>query len=110
MKKIVLIMIAMLFILTGCATEKNITFEATIEVVNEESMIVTAHDEVGFDQASVRLSTANIKGDLSEGKKVKITIEPEVRETYPVQVTAIKVEVIDSGYQKISAEEVKEIM
>lgn len=110
MKKIVLIMIAMLVILTGCATEKNIAFEATIEVVNEESMIVTTDDEVGFDQASVGLSTANIEGNLSEGKRVKITIEPEVRETYPVQVTAIKVEVIDSDYQKITAEEAKEMM
>lgn len=110
MKKIVLIMIAMLFILTGCATKKNITFEATIESVNEESMIVTTDDEVGLDQASVGLSTANIEGNLSEGKKVKITMKPEVRETYPVQVTAIKVEVIDSSYQKISAEEAKEMM
>lgn len=110
MKKISLIMIVMLFIVTGCAKEQNITFEAQIESLNEQSMNVITHDEVGFDKASVGLSTAQIEGDLAEGKKVKMTIEPEVRETYPVQVTAIKVEVIGSNYQKISAEEAKEMM
>lgn len=73
-------------------------------------MMISTDDKVSFDKASVGLSTAKIEGDLKEGKKVIITIEPEVRESYPVQVTAIKVEVVDSEYQKISAEEAKEVM
>lgn len=110
MKKSVLIIIAMLCILTGCTKEKNITFEATIESVNEKSMMISTDDKVGFDKASVGLSTAKIEGDLKEGEKVIITIQPEVRESYPVQVTAIKVEAVDAEYQKISAEEAKEVM
>lgn len=110
MKKSVLIMIAMLFIFVGCAREKNITFEATIESVTEESMIIRTDDKVGFDKASVGLSTVKIKGDLKEDKKVVMTIKPEIRESYPVQVTAIKVEVVEAEYQKITAEEAKEVM
>lgn len=102
--------ITMLFILTGCTKESNITFEAQIESLSEQSMMVTTNDDVGFDKASVGLSTAEIKGNLAEGDKVKITIYPEIRETYPVQVTALKVEMVKSNYQKISAKEAKEMM
>lgn len=110
MKKLILVSIVMLFILTGCTRESNITFEGQIQSLSDQSMIITTHDEVGFDKASVGLSTAKIEGTSAEGKKVKMTIEPEVREIYPVQVTATKIEVIDSSYQKISAEEAKEMM
>lgn len=72
--------------------------------------MISTDDKVSFDKASVGLSTAKIEGDLKEGKKVIITIEPEVRESYPVQVTAVKVEAVDSEYQKISTEEAKEVM
>lgn len=110
MKKIVLMIIAVLFILTGCTKEKNITFEASIESLSEKSMTVSTDDNVGFDKASVGLDTAKIEGELTEGRKVKITIEPEIRETYPVQVTATTIEVIDSSYQKISSEKAMEMM
>ena len=102
--------VPVLVLLTACAREKNITFEATIESVNEKSIVVSTDDNVGFDKASVGLSTAKIESDLAEGKKVKITIEPEIRETHPVQVNATKIEAIDSSYQKISAEKAMEMM
>lgn len=111
MKKIILMTLVTLLIGTGCSAEKTITFEAQIESLQGQSMnVTTSSDEVGFDQASVGLSKAQIEGDLTEGKRVKITIKPEIRETYPVQVTAVKVEVEGGIYQKISAPKAKEMM
>lgn len=110
MKKIILMLIPMIFLITGCTKEGNITFEAQIESLGDQSMIVATNGGVGFDKASVGLSTAKIEGDLVVGEKVEITIHPEVRESYPVQVTAIKVKVMEVGYQKISPEEAKEMI
>lgn len=108
MKKLIILML--LCVLTGCTKESTMVFEAKIESLSEKSMIVNTEDSVGFDKASVGLGMAKIEGELAEGKKVKITIKPEMRESYPVQVTAIKIEVVEGNYQKISAEEVKEMM
>ncbi|MEG2546783.1 MAG: rhodanese-like domain-containing protein [Niameybacter sp.] len=110
MKKVVLVMLTMLFILTGCTKEKNITFEGQVESLSDKTMILTTMDDVGFDKASVGLGSVKIGGELAEGRKVKVTIHPEVRESYPVQVTATKIEVMDVAYQKISAKEAKEMM
>lgn len=110
MKKVVLVMLTMLFILTGCTKEKNITFEGQVESLSDKTMILTTMDDVGFDKASVGLGSVKIEGELAEGRKVKVTIHPEVRESYPVQVTATKIEVMDVAYQKISAKEAKEMM
>lgn len=110
MKKVVLVMLTMLFILTGCTKEKNITFEGQVESLSDKTMILTTMDDVGFDKASVGLGSVKIGGELAEGRKVKVTIHPEVGESYPVQVTATKIEVMDVAYQKISAKEAKEMM
>lgn len=110
MKKFILMLVILLFVVTGCTKEKNVTFEAQIESVTDQSIVVTTSGDVGFDKASVGLSTAKIKGDLVVGGKVTITIHPEIRETYPVQVTAIEVEVMDAAYEKISAQQAKEMM
>ena len=110
MKKVVLVMLIMLCILTGCTKGRNITFEGQVESLSDKSMILTTKADVGFDKASVGLDSAKIDGDLAEGKKVKVTIYPEVRETYPVQITATRIEVIDVAYQKLSAKEAKEMM
>lgn len=111
MKKNILISLMALLLLAGCSKEHNITFEAQIQSISDKSIMVsTKDDEVGFDKASVGMSTAKIEGDLTVGKKVNITIQPEIRESYPVQVTALKVEVIGETYQKITAEEAKEMI
>ena len=110
MKKIILMLIAMICLITGCTKESNIIFEAQIESLGDQGMMVTTNGDVGFDKASVGLSTAKIEGDLVAGRNVEITVHPQVRESYPVQVTAVKVEVMGGGYQKISAEEAKEMM
>lgn len=110
MKKLILMLVILLFVLTGCTKEKNVTFEAQIESVSDQSMMVTTSGDIGFDKASVGLSTAKIKGDLVVGGNVTVTIHPEIRETYPVQVTAIEVEVMDAAYEKISAQQAKEMI
>lgn len=111
MKNIILISLMLICLLVGCTKKQSITFEAQIESVSEQSILVTIKDnELGFDKASVGINTAKIDGDLTAGKKVNITIQPEVRESYPVQVTATKVEVIEAIYQKITAEEAKEMI
>lgn len=110
MKKIILMLIATVLLITGCTKERNITFEAQIESLDDQSMMVDTSDDVGFDKASVAMSTAKIEGDLVVGQKVKITIFPEMRESHPVQVTAKKVQVIELGYQRITAEEAKKMI
>ncbi|MDA3731010.1 rhodanese-like domain-containing protein [Niameybacter massiliensis] len=110
MKKLILMLVILLFVLTGCTKEKNVTFEAQIESVSDQSMMVTTSGDIGFDKASVGLSTAKIKGDLVVGGNVTVTIHPEIRETYPVQATAIEVEVMDAAYEKISAQQAKEMI
>jgi uncharacterized lipoprotein YajG len=96
MKKIILILSIMIFIFTGCKKEnENISFTALIENVSENSMMVTTSDNVGFDKASVSYDK-KLKLNFSPkiGQKVKIVILPEIRESYPVQVTAISIELM----------------
>ncbi|MDF2677917.1 MAG: hypothetical protein K0Q97_2251 [Bacillota bacterium] len=96
MKKIILILSIMIFIFTGCKKEnENISFTALIENVSENSMMVTTSDNVGFDKASVSYDK-NLKLNFNPkiGQKVKIVILPEIRESYPVQVTAISIELM----------------
>lgn len=96
MKKIIFILIILIFILTACKKEsKNISFTALIENVSENSMMVTTSDNVGFDKASVGYDK-NIKLNFTPktGQNVKIVILPEIRESYPVQVTAISIELM----------------
>ena len=98
MKKIILIFIIIVFVLTGCTNKENVTFEAQIEDISDNSIMVTTSDNVGFDKASVGVDKVKIDGELEVGNKVKITILPEIRESYPVQVTATKVEVMETSY------------
>lgn len=110
MKKIgfVLLFIATCLILTsGCANEerrmKNIVFTATIEELQENSMVVSTTDNVGFDKATVSLSPGvEMPVDLLVGRVVKLTILPEIAESYPVQVKAVKIESLEFGAKKIS--------
>lgn len=100
MKKIIIVIPLLVCLLIGCTKESSVVFEGKIESLSETSMIVSTEDEVGFDKASVGLGTAKIEGELAIDKKVKMTIRPEVRESYPVQVTAIKIEVIEKAHRE----------
>ncbi len=82
----------------GCTDRdgaENIVFTAVVEGVGEYSVLVTTSDDVGFDKASVKYSDGlDIDFNLVAGQTVKITIKPEIAESYPVQVQAVAIELV----------------
>lgn len=120
MKKILIVLCVMIFIFTGCSNRnENIIFKGEIESVLENTIIITTSDEVGFDRASVSYDK-NMKLNFvpAVGQKVEVEILREIRESYPVQVTAVGIELnsedIDkstkSEYKKITAEDAKALI
>jgi rhodanese-related sulfurtransferase len=104
-----------LCIFVSCGS-KNITFTAIIDTVSENSLLITTQDEnLSFDKAAV-FYDEKLKMDFTPkaGQSIEITILPEVRESYPVQVTAVKItlkeDVQQTGYSKITPQEAKEMM
>jgi rhodanese-related sulfurtransferase len=99
----------------GCRKTDLITFTAVVEDLNINSAAVTTSDNVGFDKATVYF-TENMDVDflLETGQTIKVTILPEIRESYPVQVSAVKIELISEAgmaeYKKITAEDAKKII
>jgi rhodanese-related sulfurtransferase len=97
MKKIIsatsLTLVISLLMLTGCGQKSdNITFTATIESIHDKSIMVTTTDEIGFDKASVGFDKElEIPFDLIVGQRVEIEALPQVRESYPVQITAVRI-------------------
>jgi rhodanese-related sulfurtransferase len=118
MRKISLILsicLISLCIFVSCGS-KNITFTATIEAVSENSLLVTTQDEnLSFDKAAV-FYDEKLKMDFmpKTGQSIEITILPEVKESYPVQVTAVKItlkeDIQQSSYIKITPQEAKEMI
>ncbi len=88
--------LVLLPLLGGCRKkEPNIVFTGVIEEVREKSLLVLTSDDVGFQKASVGFAPGLKAGfGLAVGQTVKITILPEIRESYPVQVTAVAIELI----------------
>ena len=120
------LLIAFTVLITSCSAEKtnetiteeetSITFTAVIEEVNDGRWLVSTTDDVGFDKASVGLSSeVAIAFNPLIGQTVVLIIKPEIRESYPVQVTAISVALSDQAvktprYTKITPEEAKAII
>ena len=98
MKKIIILICAMVLflILTGCVNEEqNIVFTGTIEEVYDHSVLVSTTDEVGFDKAVVSFAPGlQISFNLTVGRTLKFTILPQIAESYPVQVTAVAIELV----------------
>lgn len=96
MKKIMIKIMcaAMFFLIFGCAKEEeNIVFIGTIEEIYDNSVLVTTTDEVGFDKANVSFgSDVRIGSNFIVGQTYRFTILPQIAESYPVQVTAIAIE------------------
>lgn len=119
MKRIVILVLITLLILPGCSSEKenNVIFDAIVEEVNDGGVLVTTEDEVGFDKASVTYDeNLVIDFELAVGQSLIIEILPEIRESYPVGVTAVRIELMeedismDNSYKKITPEEAKNMM
>lgn len=102
MKKILILFIILVLFSVGCGKEnKNITFTGIIEEIYEKGILVTTTDLDSSDKASVGFDKElEIDFNLVVGQKVEVTILPEIRESYPVQVTAVKIKLIeDQGEQ-----------
>ena len=97
-----IIVIVLVIILSSCSTKpQNLVFNATIDEIYEKSLLVNTNDEVGFDKASVSLM--EVKGELpslAEGDEIMLEILPEIMESYPVQVTAVKVTLLNKSENK----------
>lgn len=99
MKKTILLLICMaafVLALYGCREKAdNITFTATVDELLDSAILVSTTDDVGFDKARVAIGDdVDLSFDLAVGQIVKITILPQIAESYPVQVTAVTIELI----------------
>jgi rhodanese-related sulfurtransferase len=118
MKRIISVLTMLMFVsltVIGCRKTDLIAFTAVVEDLNVNSAAVTTGDNVGFDKATVYFTEdMDIDFLLETGQTVKITVLPEIRESYPVQVSAVKIELISEAgmaeYKKITAEDAKKII
>ncbi|KPU42865.1 hypothetical protein OXPF_36330 [Oxobacter pfennigii] len=99
MKRILALLICMMMFIStaGCdkkgMTGDTVTFTGIIEEIYDNSILVSVVEDVEFDKARVQFaSDLKIPFNLIVGQQVKITILPEIRESYPVQVTAVAIE------------------
>lgn len=105
MKKNLLCILLCVLLFVACDKKDNILedtdfiiFTATIEEVNNDSSLLvrTEDQNVEFDLASVSYDRdLELDYIFQIGEQVRLTILPEIRESYPVQVTAIKIEKVD---------------
>lgn len=120
MKKYTLLILCSLLILSGCSNKSNnITFVGVVENISENSILISTEDNTGLDMAKVGI-TEETKligkdfGELDAGDVIEIEILPEIRESYPVQVTAVNITYIKGEdtmeYRRISPKEAKEII
>ncbi len=114
--KTLISVLTVLFLLTGCGHKAdNITFSATIEDIRDNGIIVTTTDGVGFEKASVGYDKGlKIPFNLIVGQTVEIEAFPEIRESEPVQITAVKISLKEENkkteYKKITPSEAMEMM
>ena len=89
--KCALSLLLILMFTAGCSGKGDtVTFSAEIEQVSENSILVKTIDFEDFDKASVDLREAEYDFEPAVGQLVEIEIRPEIRESYPVQVTGVK--------------------
>ena len=108
MKKISLLFFTLLltfFLFTGCLKkDDNIIFSGKVEEIHENSILVGSIENNDFDKAEVSFSKDMEKIDFNflKGQKIEVTILPEIKESYPVQVTAISIKLIGQSNYKVS--------
>lgn len=93
-----LAVVLIFFLSAGCAgvtgdEQEHMIFTAEIEEVYERGLLVTTEDVADFDRASVHFEDGLELDFVPEvGQILEIEILPEVRESYPVQVIAVRIE------------------
>lgn len=111
--------------LPGCAGNggaggngDSLTFVAIVREVSDGTLLVEAREDVGFGLDLAAVHTGDI-GDLpalEPGQWVRLTTQPEIAESYPVQIRGIAIsllpenEIKNYSYRKIGAEEAKSLM
>lgn len=115
--KMILAVIITAILLCGCGqVEENTSFTGIITAINGDNFTVTTTDKVGFEEANVALSDDVVLDFTPQaGQTVNLTILPQIAETYPVQVTAVQIQLkevdtMNATYTKITPKEAKEIM
>jgi len=95
--------------------QENITFAAFVESVEDDGLLVTVIDDagsVGFDRAFAAFSEGlEIGFEVLKGSRIEITALPEIRESDPVQVTAVELAALDpASYETLSGQEARQMM
>ena len=84
-------LIVLAAVLCGCgAGGGSVRFTGVVEEIHDNAILVSTTDDVGFTQAVVDISDVKTPS-LIIGGALQITIDPLIAETFPVQVTAVKV-------------------
>lgn len=96
-----------LLLLCGCSNVEGEVIVGVVEEQSENNLLVKFNNEVSFDLASV--DSENIDSKIQVGDFVKIIYNGIVRESYPVGITADKIELYISfhetpNYRKINPE------
>ncbi len=97
MLKRAFILLFAVMLLGGCAPQREtVVFTGEIMEIAENGILVSTQDLEGTDQiyAWYDKDMEPVGFDLFVGQKVKVTIWPEIRESYPPQATAVKLEEI----------------
>lgn len=78
---------------SGCG-RKTMEFTGTVEQVGDSQVLVRTIDFDAFDLANILITkdTQPVSFHLLVGQKIRVTALPEIRETYPVGVTAVRIE------------------
>lgn len=124
MRRAVLLVLVALALpwLPGCAgtggNGDSLTFVAVVREVSDGTLLVESREDVGFglDLAAVHTGDIEDLPTLEPGQWVRLTTQPEIAESYPVQIRGIAVallteeEIQEYSYRKVGAEEAKTMM
>ena len=88
---VLMVLVMLTALLCGCgAGGGSVRFTGVVEEIHDNAILVSTTDDVGFTQAMVDISDVETPS-LVIGGALQITIDPLIAETFPVQVTALKV-------------------
>ena len=110
MKRILLLLAVLTVLLFGCTNQKTIQFTGVIEEIYDNGVLVSTDDLSSSDRASVGFAKElePFGFNLLVGQTVRFTILPEIMESYPVQVTAVKLELQDKQPEQAASTANKE--
>ncbi|QOX62184.1 GerMN domain-containing protein [Anoxybacterium hadale] len=99
---VMLIAAGLALFLWGCGKQETISFSGEIETISEGSILMKNINSGSFDKASVVVDEAVYNFDPEEGQLIEVTALPEIKESYPVQVTAVKLVLKKDAERNIS--------